>query len=856
MLMTGPTKNDERELLGCLVQRRLKLRCDRSIPCSSCVKRGCGAICPDGSLTTGQGNRFVLASTQELHEKISDLANRVRELEDALRSSHSRLSSDPHPLLSDELLRIKAPLQREPPSTRNADNSSQKEEENNPDVVDAFGSLSLSLSGGAKYYGQTANSWYFLQNEDGDDDGYEDHMLNLQNILSPEILARAASFPISAVPHPLHEGSTSIQNLFWYLPPADKAAELRSIYYTNAAWMYNPIPQESFDFEVYHQFYDTSNLPSADDPLLPHRLSLMFMILAIGTLMDTSLPAYNIEAEKYHQLARAALFRDSFVDSPTINAVQALYLMTFYLFLSDRNGAGSGSRWALMGMAVKVAQSIGLHRDSGRWKGIDPHETQRRRELFWEMFTYDSWQCLTYGRPTSFASAHFDCKMPHGNDPPDEQSYHAWKHRFSSECMNLLHDQAFGAKTPTYATILQLDRKLRAFPVPPVLQVAGFGSSEPRPGGFPQTIMLTLQRHVVLAIREMNLLYLHRSFFARAISDHPKDPLGSPYGTSVIAAYRSAGSLVALMRNLHTQLQEPSERIWFLWGHMFSCAIVLGSIVTRCPSMSLAPSALVQLDSACELFSKAARGFRAGKVLAIMLRLQEKAHMSLDDFRKGKGSPIGRYSVQDPQSPVDEDDELAMLGGKSRLVKKEPSSPALLDRSPNSHAPVVPLPLAPTADMDSNMLAYLGSFGTNHQPEPMSSTSSHTSFSDTDISPVSMYGMSTLPSTSTFQSDPSFLSQSQSMLQNHHQQQQTSPLSHATHRQNSSISNGHSQTLNGFPQYFPVYDYGMENGIDGYGSVPMLESNPRPAQRRSSSRSPEANTLHTTWNDFVEMAMN
>lgn len=167
-------------------------------------------------------------------------------------------------------------------------------------------------------------------------------MLNLQNILPPEILARAASFPISAVPHTLNAESVSIQNLFWYLPPADKAAELRSIYYTNAAWMYvypwivtpvtdaiycyryNPIPQESFDFEVYHQFYDTSNVPSADDPLLPHRLSLMFMILAIGTLMDTSLPAYSIEAEKYHQLAKAALFRDSFVDSPTINAVQAL----------------------------------------------------------------------------------------------------------------------------------------------------------------------------------------------------------------------------------------------------------------------------------------------------------------------------------------------------------------------------------------------------------------------------------------------------------------------------------------------------------------------------------------------------
>lgn len=43
--------------------------------------------------------------------------------------------------------------------------------------------------------------------------------------------------------------------------------------------------------------------------------------------------------------------------------------------------------------------------------------------------------------------------------------------------------------------------------------------------------------------------------------------------------------------------------------------VVLGTIVTRCPSMSLAPSALVQLDSACELFEKVADTFRATKVL-------------------------------------------------------------------------------------------------------------------------------------------------------------------------------------------------------------------------------------------------
>ena len=90
----------------------------------------------------------------------------------------------------------------------------------------------------------------------------------------------------------------------------------------------------------------------------------------------------------------------------------------------------------------------------------------------------------------------------------------AWKHRFSSECMSVLHDQAFGAKTPSYATVLQLDRKLRAFPVPPILQVAGFGSTDPSvQGNYPETVMLTLQRHIVLAIRETSASFLSPSMW-------------------------------------------------------------------------------------------------------------------------------------------------------------------------------------------------------------------------------------------------------------------------------------------------------------------------------------------------------
>lgn len=70
---------------------------------------------------------------------------------------------------------------------------------------------------------------------------------------------------------------------------------------------------------------------------------------------------------------------------------------------------------------ILVTISNGIHpipvdRDTGRWK-LDPSETQRRREIFWELYVYDSWQCLTFGRPPAFTTAHVDCKMPFQGEP-------------------------------------------------------------------------------------------------------------------------------------------------------------------------------------------------------------------------------------------------------------------------------------------------------------------------------------------------------------------------------------------------------------------------------------------------------
>lgn len=248
-----------------------------------------------------------------------------------------------------------------------------------------------------------------------------------------------------------------------------------------------------------------------------------------------------------------------------------------------------------------------------------------------------------------------------------------------------------------------------------------------------------------------------------------------------------------------------------------------------------------------------------------MLHLQEKAHFSLDEFRRGKDSPLlSRNPTSGPKTPDGDDDELSVLGGKTRLVsKREPSSPILMERSPISQNPIVPLPLSPGVhnQLPPDVLEYLRSFGPSGQHgdgmyAPHSAGTTHRSFSqndnsptqystDTDVSPVSMYAMSSM--TSSFQTEPASYAQ---------QQPQPSIQGMMRSSQSSAPVGGSKEQQGNFPQYFPVYDYGLSSSnyassstYNGNDHAPMLDSNPMPAHRRSSG-SPETN-MQTTWLDFV-----
>ncbi|KAJ7257895.1 fungal-specific transcription factor domain-containing protein [Mycena haematopus] len=656
-----PPRNERRRKstlqLSCAECRRLKLKCTRVFPCSNCVKKGCAAICPDGSLTTGKGNRFVLADTEVLHDKIGELSTRVRQLEDGLAQSHSLYSLQPHPLLTPELLKIKRPLERE----RLDVPKEQKPDTNTNEGVDAMGSLSISEGGRSTFFGQAANSWYLLQNERGSGD--ENEPPDVEFAMPTDIPWVAHAFPFS--PNISKTGQDLRQSLINLLPRMSVAERFCDIYYRHAAWMYTPINKPDFYETIFQPIYDPNG--GSYGSVNSHCLAVLYMVLAVGTLVDLQMPAHSPEATEYYQLGRAALAIDSVLEEPSIPGIQALVLMCHYMFWADIEGP----RWVVMGLVVKLAHSVGLHRDSGLWH-LDANETHRRRCLLYEIYTYDSFQSLTFGRPPSFSIHHIDTKRPHDSTTSPsgevEMSYAAWKHRWSFECLSVVHDRIFGARSPAYSTVRELDKKVRADHVPPSLQVPGFGGSKLTVEPEQPTIELTMQRYCCFAIKETVLFYMHRGFFAQALQDNPTDPMGHKFAPSVLAAYTSACTYVGLIESLFKQHPVLTERMWFYFMHVFSCAIVLGSIAIK-PQMALAPSALSHLESACSLFERVSDRQRTAKILPILHKLRTRAHDELNLDLRNMPSVI--RSAPKVKTEID---ELAALGGGTRLVTRRATS--------------------------------------------------------------------------------------------------------------------------------------------------------------------------------------
>ncbi|KAI4526067.1 hypothetical protein K525DRAFT_233716 [Schizophyllum commune Loenen D] len=676
--------------LSCAECRRLKLKCDKKIPCGSCaVRRGCPSICPNGSLSSGQGmSRFVLADTTELHGKIQEMGQRIRQLEDALAIFQAGVSNETHPLLRPELLSIKFG-----PERLIAPEREKPRRDHSVDSIDALGTLTIGERGDAKYFGRSAGSeTLFLAGAEleppiDEDDDYSP--------LAAEIARLSSSFPFN---DGFAVTERTLDLLYTYLPEQPRAWTLCETYLEHAAWSFRPLKRDEIIDDLLTPVYKLKK-QRATDPTVPHsvsahKLAVLYCLFAIGALVDLTLPPFNAEARNYHHLGRAALSSRSVFDSPEIATVQAVLLMANFHTLGGKRYT-MDSAWSLTSLACKLSQTLIVDRDPARWH-MDPKTVQRRRNLFWELFAHEHFLSLALGRPAAIRLSYCDCEFPYDDEQTlDDKGqprigHHRWKIEFARDILAVVTESVLTADPPSYETILDLDRKVREKVLPEHLDV--FLS----PHDEHYTPFTFMKGGLLSQYRAITLLYIHRSFFAQAMLDHPANPLRSAYAPSFLAAYRCASKMIKTSLNHFERFPELCLRWWNVWTHLFSAAITVGCIVTRAPSSTMASSAFIELGLACDMFAKGAvHSRRARSGFAVLCKLRLKAFKAYSQFMSG-----GKLPKSEDTNYCD--DELAIFGGHTRVLVSKMMSRWQIDKAGcNGKSPKQLNGSSPAASTDS-----------------------------------------------------------------------------------------------------------------------------------------------------------
>ncbi|KAH7362221.1 lactose regulatory protein LAC9 [Plectosphaerella cucumerina] len=153
-------------------------------------------------------------------------------------------------------------------------------------------------------------------------------------------------------------------------------------------------------FSTYHRIYPFVHEPTFRAQLhevipRPQRRSwqmLLHTILALGAwCLDD--PQGELDDDLYHH-ALSFGEDESLFESANLTFVQALVLLSN--LSQKRNKPNTGSNF--LGLATRMALSLGLHRELPDWR-INMLQRETRRRVWWGLYIFDSGASTTFGRP-------------------------------------------------------------------------------------------------------------------------------------------------------------------------------------------------------------------------------------------------------------------------------------------------------------------------------------------------------------------------------------------------------------------------------------------------------------------------
>ncbi|KAK1236174.1 hypothetical protein PQX77_000583 [Marasmius sp. AFHP31] len=421
---------------------------------------------------TGVSRKQVtVLDTATLHQKIEEMGRRIGQLEDALSLLQASVSSEQHPLLRSEYLGIKFPPKVPEDTTVEKEVFAEV-----VDLADEYGTLTLEEGGRTRYLGRTGGSESLMGGEGPYSAGSEPQPAHPH--VSSDIKRLSRFFPFMDGPQ---SDSDLLKVMIGYLPDNTRARSLCEVYLTQALWSPRLIMRDELIDDILTPIYAyiESSIHEADlslveskpipIPLSPHRLAVLFLVLAIGLLLDSSIPPYSTDARDFFDLGKACLSLDDILESSEPATLQALCLTGYFL---NQGGPGHSPEapWCIKGLCISlVYREVTLDSESPDWN-LDPKTRNRRRTLFWEVVYLDVFYSLTLGRPPALNVSFMNCPFPDEPTEPAEaevQKVLRWGWKFCKEVVSQIAITTLTPQIPDYATILDLDKKIREHGVPP-----------------------------------------------------------------------------------------------------------------------------------------------------------------------------------------------------------------------------------------------------------------------------------------------------------------------------------------------------------------------------------------------------
>ncbi|OJD30031.1 c6 transcription [Diplodia corticola] len=121
------------------------------------------------------------------------------------------------------------------------------------------------------------------------------------------------------------------------------------------------------------------------------------------TMTQFGLSRLSLLRQLMYQMDQS-LMKAKFLIYPNLQTLQSIVI---YLTALRTHDTGRPV-WVLVGMAIRLAESLGLHRDGSRL-GLSPFETEMRCRLWWQLSALDSSAPEDYGLDSTI----FDRRQPH-----------------------------------------------------------------------------------------------------------------------------------------------------------------------------------------------------------------------------------------------------------------------------------------------------------------------------------------------------------------------------------------------------------------------------------------------------------